>query len=225
MEDVLLACHKCGKLRNVNLNEAKAFNNENPYKCFDCQTLFNEKPNEPEQTRVGQIQSIENQEWETDSSPLGNITHPKVMPETNTPRIFTPEDYNPQAEYARQKMEEFRQRREQIDRDLQRERERIATYDNHRPPIITMLIPIFVMIPVMIMILSSVSSVTSSSSASSDCSTLPGNAGIHQTISNATSWAKECIVKKNNLSNSISLVMVILIVVVAVAILFVVRLL
>ena len=58
-----------------------------------------------------------------------------------------------------------------------------------------------------------------------NCATLPGNAGTHQTTSNATGWALQCLTQNTNAQNAYTLLGVILIVVAAVAILFVVRLL
>ncbi len=60
---------------------------------------------------------------------------------------------------------------------------------------------------------------------SMNCATLPGNAGTHQTTSNATGWALSCLNENTSVQNAYTLLIVILIVVAAVAILFVVRLL
>lgn len=60
---------------------------------------------------------------------------------------------------------------------------------------------------------------------STNCATLPGNAGTHQTTTNATGWALQCLNQNVNAQSAYTLLGVILIVVAAVAILFVVRLL
>ena len=60
---------------------------------------------------------------------------------------------------------------------------------------------------------------------STNCSSLPGNAGTHETVSNATGWALSCINANTSIQNGYSLLLVIVIVIAAVAILAVVRLL
>lgn len=60
---------------------------------------------------------------------------------------------------------------------------------------------------------------------STNCATLPGNAGQHQTTSNATGWALSCLNANTSIQNAYTLLIVILIVIAAVAILTVVRLL
>ena len=60
---------------------------------------------------------------------------------------------------------------------------------------------------------------------STNCASLPGNAGEHQTTSNATGWALSCLNANTSIQNAYTLLIIILIVVAAVAILFVVRLL
>lgn len=60
---------------------------------------------------------------------------------------------------------------------------------------------------------------------STNCSSLPGNAGVHQTTSNATGWALTCLNNNTSIQNAYTLLIVIMIVIAAVAILFVVRLL
>lgn len=60
---------------------------------------------------------------------------------------------------------------------------------------------------------------------STNCSSLPGNAGVHQTTSNATGWALSCLNNNTSIQNAYTLLIVIMIVIAAVAILFVVRML
>lgn len=59
---------------------------------------------------------------------------------------------------------------------------------------------------------------------STNCSSLPGNAGTHQTTSNATGWALSCLNANTSIQSAYSLLIVILIIVAAAAILFVVKL-
>lgn len=60
---------------------------------------------------------------------------------------------------------------------------------------------------------------------STNCASLPGNAGEHQTTSNATGWALSCLTTNTQAQSAYNLLIVILIVVAAVAILFVVKML
>ena len=60
---------------------------------------------------------------------------------------------------------------------------------------------------------------------STNCASLPGNAGEHQTTSNATGWALSCLNNNSSIQNAYTLLIVIMIVIAAVAILFVVRML
>ena len=60
---------------------------------------------------------------------------------------------------------------------------------------------------------------------STNCASLPGNAGQHQTTSNATGWALSCLNNNTSIQNAYTLLIVIMIVIAAVAILFVVRML
>ena len=59
---------------------------------------------------------------------------------------------------------------------------------------------------------------------STNCATLPGNAGTHQTTSNATGWALSCLNSNTSIQSAYSLLIVILIIIAAAAILFVVKL-
>lgn len=67
--------------------------------------------------------------------------------------------------------------------------------------------------------------VLASVQTSTNCSTLPGNAGTHQTTTNATGWALTCLNNNTTIQNGYALLLVIMIVIAAVAILAVVRLL
>ena len=60
---------------------------------------------------------------------------------------------------------------------------------------------------------------------STNCATLPGNAGVHQTTSNATGWALTCLNNNTQIQNAYTLLEVVIIVIAAVVVLFVVRML
>lgn len=60
---------------------------------------------------------------------------------------------------------------------------------------------------------------------STNCSSLPGNAGVHQTTSNATGWALTCLNNNTQIQNAYTLLEVVIIVIAAVVVLFVVRML
>lgn len=60
---------------------------------------------------------------------------------------------------------------------------------------------------------------------STNCSTLPGNAGVHQTTTNATGWALTCLNNNTQIQNAYTLLEVVIIVIAAVVVLFVVRML
>jgi len=60
---------------------------------------------------------------------------------------------------------------------------------------------------------------------STNCGTLPGNAGTHQTTSNATGWALSCLNNNTQIQNAYTLLEVVIIVIAAVVVLFVVRML
>ena len=60
---------------------------------------------------------------------------------------------------------------------------------------------------------------------STNCSSLPGNAGVHQTTSNATGWALSCLNTNTSIQNGYSLLTVAIIVIAAVIIMFVVKML
>ena len=60
---------------------------------------------------------------------------------------------------------------------------------------------------------------------STNCSTLPGNAGVHQTTTNATGWALSCLNTNTSIQNGYSLLTVAIIVIAAVIIMFVVKML
>ena len=60
---------------------------------------------------------------------------------------------------------------------------------------------------------------------STNCSSLPGNAGTHQTTSNATGWALTCLNNNTQIQNAYTLLEVVIIVIAAVVVLFVVRML
>jgi hypothetical protein len=308
-DDVLLACHTCGKQRNIELDQARQYNKENPYNCFDC-SIIPEKPKEEEQSRLSLIET--NTDLGQASSPLGNITENKYIHDFQTehlednwwrvckncgiveqsrnqlscdpnnkltePRgidrywhiqegilnnntngapfftctncghscfnngwagrdrvcqqcrtqnipptnqnLFHDPDVNAeiqrtggifpqrgtvfrdpiqaQTEYAKQKLEEFRIRKEKLDRQLAREQERIDNYDHgsHGFSIIGLL-PIIIMIPVMLLMVTGLTSVLSSSL---DCTNMNGNAGIHQTQKNATGLALQCLKQKDSMS-------------------------
>lgn len=60
---------------------------------------------------------------------------------------------------------------------------------------------------------------------STNCATLPGNAGTHQTTTNATGWALSCLNTNTSIQNGYSLLTVAIIVIAAVIIMFVVKML
>ena len=60
---------------------------------------------------------------------------------------------------------------------------------------------------------------------STNCASLPGNAGEHQTTSNATGWALTCLNNNTQIQNAYTLLEVVIIVIAAVVVLFVVRML
>lgn len=60
---------------------------------------------------------------------------------------------------------------------------------------------------------------------STNCATLPGNAGTHQTTTNATGWALTCLNNNTQIQNAYTLLEVTIIVIAAVVVLFVVRML
>ena len=60
---------------------------------------------------------------------------------------------------------------------------------------------------------------------STPCSTLPGNAGTHQTVNNATGWALACLQNNTQTQSSYQLLGIALIVIAAVIILVIVKLL
>ena len=220
-DDVLLACHKCGKQRNIELDQARQYNKENPYNCFDCQSIP-EPPKEEEQSRLGLIET--NTDLGQSSSPLGNLLEgpqriesyrieqpiyhdPDVNAEIQRtgaiyqqpPRI----EFQAQTDFARQKIEEFRLKRQQIERELARETERIDHYDHggggfnwH------LLIVPLIMLPIMILVITSINSTVSSTVSSIDCSKLQGNAGPNQTIANAKGTALECLQGKKSITDS-----------------------
>ena len=84
--------------------------------------------------------------------------------------------------------------------------------------LITIFIGAAILLAVGIQVLGNVQTAT-------NCATLPGNAGVHQTTTNATGWALTCLNSNTQSQNGYTLIMVILIVIAAVAILAVVRLL
>jgi hypothetical protein len=337
--NILLACSKCGKQRNIEITEARSYNKEHPYVCFNCSSV--KEPPQPEQDHskviihvpklehVFEYKKLDDMWWNVckhcgivdrskdsiECDPNNKLTHSSGMnrhwhvmeriynrnwnhgrllprsewdsnvrfftctncghscinngwanrdgvcqqcrhqnnlttisptvyhdPDVNAelartqnnnqpviqqansgtvPRTYTPEDYSPQTEFAKKKVEEFRARREQLDRELQRERERIDDYRPSRwPMLLPMIIIPLILIPLFLSITSSITSPSTvdcttltdakakqscnkqnASSSSVDCATLPGNAGVHETTKNATSWEKQkCLVQQQTMS-------------------------
>lgn len=228
VESIGLCCTRCNKVSNVDFNDAKNFNKENP---FICQTCLELKPKEePINSRLQESERFSNpdlinevQETKTDDP---SPAHPKKDVITiKIPKLETLEDFEHAAVgEIKEKLDEFRHRREQAEKDLAQEQTRVDRYErgfrhHHILGIVGGLVMTAIMIAIFTQVIGNVTS------QPIDCSKLPGGAGIHETTANASGWALNCMNQNQMESNSMTLLMVIVIIVVPITILFVVRIL
>ena len=227
VESVGLACAKCTKITNVDLDEAKGYTKEIPFICPEC---LQQKPKEEpvssrlqESERYSHPNLIEQKQESKPEEPSpalkkDNQIHIKI------PKLETLEDYERAAVgEIKEKLDVFRHKREAAERDLAAEQTRVDNYGRQdRSSMIMAAIGVFIAMTVLLAI---GMQVLGNVQPSVDCSKLPGSAGIHQTVQNASGWALNCLHTNQMIGNSMVLFETMLIVIVAIVILFVIRML
>lgn len=230
VESVGLCCTKCNHITNIDSDESRNYNRSNP---FICQTCLQSKPKEePISSRSQESERYNNPdliEQVTNTKNVSHLPENKKDPQIHIkiPKLETLEDYEQAAVgKVKERLEEFRHAREQAQRDLQNEQVRVdreeRNFGHHNIIGITCA---FIGVAILLVIGIQILGVVGTQSSNIDCTKLPGNAGTHQTITNATGWAKQCLNTNQQVSNAYTLLEVILIVISAVTILFVIRML
>lgn len=250
-EQISLSCRKCSQIFNEYLEDARKYNKDNPYICQQCETdkgIIQEQGNLTTHQDISEFSRLYDSQTLNDPEIISNAQ--QKTPEDISP-IFPPrnnlegievhiKDFESKMKGdIQERLDDFRIRRERIERELREEMERVDHYDHDHGGVNWIgILPMLCIIPFILIMFGAVQSAivspivnstattittNTASNTSVDCSKLSGNAGPNETIKNATGDALECLLVQQQITFSTTLLMISPIVIITIMLIVFIR--